>query len=60
MINIQYHVITAAANIESLGEMRPVHSLTNSAFIQLYINELANTLHVCNIECKQGRNITLF
>jgi len=51
-------MITAAAHIESLGEMRLVHGLTSSAFIQLYVNELAYTLHVFNIECKHGGNIT--
>jgi len=35
-MNIQYHVITVAAHIESLGK-------TNSALIQLHVNELANT-----------------
>ena len=50
-MNIQYHMIIAAAQTESLGEMRRGHGLTNSAFIQLY--EL-------NIECKHGGNITLF
>jgi len=45
-VNIQYYIITAAAQIESLGKMRRVHSLRNSAFIQLYVNELADTLHV--------------
>ena len=59
-MTIQYHVITAAAHIESLGEMRLVHGLTNSAFIQLYVNELPDTLHMFNIECKHGGNITLF
>lgn len=35
-MNIQYHVITVAAHIEPLGK-------TNSAFIQLHLNELADT-----------------
>jgi len=39
-----------AAHIESLGEMGLVHCLTSFAFIQLYINELADMLHVFNIE----------
>jgi len=52
-------MITVAAHIESLSEMRLVHGLTSSAFIQLYVNELADTLHVFNIECKHGGNITL-
>jgi len=39
-------MITAAAYIKSLGEMRLVHGLTNSAFIQLYVNKLADMLHV--------------
>jgi len=55
-MNIQYHVITAAAHIESLGEMRREHDLTNSAFIQLYVNELADMLHMFNSECKHGGN----
>ena len=59
-MNIQYHVITAAAHIKSQGEMRREYDLTSSAFIQLYVNELANMLHVFNIECKHGGNITLF
>ena len=55
-MDIQYHMITAAANIESLGEMKWVHS----AFIQLYVSEVADMLHVFNIKCKHGRNIILF
>jgi len=38
-MNIQYHV-------QSLGEIRREHSLTNSSFIQLYVNELADMLHL--------------
>jgi len=34
--------------------MRHEHSLTSSPFIQLYVNELAETLDVFNIECKHG------
>jgi len=49
---------TAAAYIESLSEIRQDHGLTNWAFIQLYVNGLADTLHVFNIECKHGGNIT--
>jgi len=56
-MNIQYHVITAAAHIESLGKMRLVHGLTRSAFIELYVNKLADVLHKFNIECKHGGNI---
>ena len=41
-MNIQYHVITVAANIESLGEMRQEHGLTNFPFIQLHVTELAD------------------
>ena len=52
-------MITAAAHIEPLGEMRQEHGLTSSASIHLYVNELADTLHVFNIECKHGSNITL-
>jgi len=59
-MNIQFHVITVAAHIGGLGEMRLVHGLTSSAFIQLYVNELADTLHMFNIESKYGGNITLF
>ena len=58
--NIQYHMITAAAHMESLGGMRLVHGLTNSAFIQLYVNELADTWHMFIIEYKHGGNITHF
>jgi len=53
-------MITAAAHIDSLGEMRWEHGLTSSAFIWLYVNELDNMLHVFNTECKHGGNITLF
>ena len=42
-----------------LGEMRQEQGLTSSTFIQLYVNDLADTLHVFNIECKHGGNITL-
>ena len=59
-MNIQYHAITVAAYIESLGEMRREYGLTSSAFIQIYVNELADTLLMFNIECKHGGNITLF
>ena len=45
-MNIQYHMITAVAHIHSLDKMRQVHGLTNSVFMQLYVNELADTLHV--------------
>ena len=48
-------MIPAAAHIESLGEMKWEHGLTISAFIQLYVKE-----HMFNIECKHGRNITVF
>ena len=44
-MNIQYYVIAAAAH---------------QTFIQLYVNELADTLHMFNIECKYGGNKTLF
>jgi len=59
-LNIQYHMITAAAHIKSLGEMRLVDGLTNSAFIQLYVNELADMLHIFTIECKHGGKIKFF
>ena len=41
-MNIHYHVITAAAHIKSLGEMRQEYglTLTSSFFKQLYVNEL--------------------
>jgi len=54
-MNIQYHMIAAAAHIDSLGKMRLVH-----AFIQLYVNELADMLHMFNIEFKHVGNISLF
>ena len=59
-MNIQYHMITGAGHTETPGEMRRVHGLTNSAFIQLYVNELADVFHVFNIECKHGGNIKVF
>ena len=37
-----------------------MHSLTNSAFIHLYVNEVADIMRKFNIECKHGGNITLF
>jgi len=57
-MNIQYHMTAAAPHIESLGKIRQEHRLTSSAFIQLYVNELADMLHMFNIECKHGGNIT--
>ena len=39
-------MVTAAANTESLGKMRRVHGLTNTAVIQLYVNELADMLYI--------------
>jgi len=39
-------------------QMRWEHGSTSSAFLQLYLSELADMLHVFNIECKHGGNIT--
>jgi len=59
-MNIQYHVITVAAHIESLGKTNSAFIQLRSAFIQLYVNELADSLHMFNTECKYGGNKTLF
>ena len=59
-VNIQYHMSTTAAHIKSLGEMRQEHGLTYCTFTQLYINKLADTVHVFNIKSKHAGNITLF
>ena len=42
-MNIQYHVFTDAAHIESLDELRQEHDLRNIAFIQIHVNKLADT-----------------